>query len=293
MPERVIEHILPPPQQQHGQQCHHRHKTNQQTSAADDAHLLYAFEIGQRHGQKRAGGRKAAGENPLARINHRLAKSLLLGLALAQFLLVTRDQVHAKIDRQSDEHWQKCDGENIQVPDHQRRKRHRIGQTNHQTKGRLDRPPRLVVTVDEDERDENQGHDRGHGGVVLRLGHFIIFQHRFAGDAYVDSRHLDFCLPDQFAQPLHRLVVQIIASGAGRHDVNAPVRKRDIELLFGFFAGIEQGRQAGRRRGAGSLQTVGSLRDDPFHRGQRFRQRFVLRIFFALGGEELVVDQAK
>ena len=183
----------------------------------------------------------------------------MLCFALAQFLLVARDQVHAEIDRQPHEHRQKRDREDIQVPDHQRRKSHRVSQPDNQTDRRFDGPSRLVVAVNEDERDEDQRHNRGHDGVVLRLRHLIVFQHRFTRDAHIDTGYFGFGLRHQFAQPLHGLVIQVIAPGAGRDDVNATIGERDIDLLLGLLARVKQRRQAGRWRRARALQAVGSL----------------------------------
>ena len=179
------------------------------------------------------------------------------------------------------------------MANHQRRKSHRVSQPGNQTDGRFDGPSRLVVAVNEDERDEEQRHNCGHGGVVLRLRHLIVFQHRFARDAHIDTRHFGFGLRHQFAQPLHGLVIQVIAPGAGRDDVNATLGERDIDLLLGLLAGVKQRGEAGRWRRARTLQTVGSLQDDSFHCRQRFGQRFILRVFFAPGGAKLVVDQTK
>ena len=153
--------------------------------------------------------------------------------------------MHAEINRQPDEHRQKSDRQDVQVADGQRRKRHRVGQTDHQADRRFDRPPRFTVAVDENERDEHQRHDRGHGCVVLRLRHFIILQHRLAGNAHIDSRHFGLCLRHQLAQPLHGLVVQLFAQRAGRGDVDSTVGEGHIDLLLSLLPGVEQRRQPG------------------------------------------------
>ena len=80
----------------------------------------------------------------------------MFALALAQFLLVTGDQVHAEINRQSDQHGHKRDGQDVQVPDHQRGEGHRVCQAHDQTDRRLNWSARFVVAVDEDQRDERQ-----------------------------------------------------------------------------------------------------------------------------------------
>ena len=80
---------------------------------------------------------------------------------------------------------------------------------------------------------------------MLRLRHFIEFQNRLAGDADVDPGHLRLGLRRQLAQPPHRLVIQLVAPGTRRDDENPPLRERDINLLLGLLARVEQRGNAG------------------------------------------------
>ena len=153
---QVIQHVLPAAQHQHRQQRHHRDQADQQAAAADDAHLLDALEVGQPHREKRPGRRERAGENPLPGEHHRLGQRRLHGFAVAQFLLVARDQMHAKINRQPDQHRQESDRQNVQMPDHQRGKREGVGQSDDQADRRLDGAAGFVVAVDENQRADDQ-----------------------------------------------------------------------------------------------------------------------------------------
>ena len=71
--------------------------------------------------KKAPGGREAPGENAQAGVDHgQFQRLACCVLPLPQFLFVARDQMHAEVDRQADQHRQERDRQNIQMSDRQR-----------------------------------------------------------------------------------------------------------------------------------------------------------------------------
>ena len=208
----MVNYVLSPAQEHRRKHRHHRDETDEQAAAADDAHFLDALEIRERHRQKRACRRQCAGENPLACIYHGFRQRLLRRFSVAQFLFVTRDQMHAVINRQSDEHRYKHDCQDVQMADGQRCERERVAKSDHQADCCFHRTSGFVIAINENQRAQDQRQNAGERGVLLRLRHLVVIQHRLARDADVDAGHFNFRLPDQFAQPVNRMAVEVILS---------------------------------------------------------------------------------
>ena len=201
--------------------------------------------------------------------------------------------MNAVINGQADQDRQERDRQNVQMADGQRRKAQRVAQADDQAERRLDRPAGLLVAVDEDQRAEHQRHDGGHGGVLLRLRHFVQLQHRFPGQADVEARHLRLRFLHQLPQAHHRGAVQLLVGRLAGHQVNASLVEGDVNLLLRFFPRIEQRRDARRRRRARAAQAGRGLRDDAFQRRQRFDQGFVFGVGLLLGRAELRADHVE
>ena len=131
------------------------------------------------------------------------------GASEAQLLLVTRDQVHAKIYRQPDENWDEGDRENVQMTDGPGDgKGQGVGQTHEQAEGGFDGPARFLVPVNEiNEQITNET-------MLATMESFCdcsissMLQHRFAGDADVQAGHLDAAVSrHQRPQTLHRFTI--------------------------------------------------------------------------------------
>ena len=152
----TVQYILTAGQEQRRQHRQHRDQAQSQAAAGDDAHLLDAFEIGEPHRQERRRGRQRPRHYPLPREHHRGLHRLLRGAAAADFLLVTRDEMHAEVNRKADEDRGEGDRQDVQMPDHQRREPHRVTQAHHEAGHGFERPPRSLVGVNEDERAKQQ-----------------------------------------------------------------------------------------------------------------------------------------
>ncbi len=226
-------------QQEDGQHGHHGDEANHQAAAANHAHFLNAFEVGQHHGEERPGSGQGPRENPLAGIDHRLGQRCFRGLAVAQFLLVSGNQVHPVINGQADQDGHEGDGQDVQVADGEGGEGERVSQAHDQANRGFDRPSRLLVAINEDQGAKDQRHNTGHGGVLLRLLHLVVLQDRLALD-----------LLDKPAQALDRVAVERFVGRLGCDQVNLVACEGDIDLLFGVIARVEQGRDARRGRPA-------------------------------------------
>src|SRR5581483_11449478 len=132
------------------------HEANQHAAAANDPHFLNAFEVGQGHRQKGRGGGQRAGKNSLAGKNNRRSHGRFLTPSQPQLLLVPGDQMDAEVNGQPDENGHKGDGQNIQVPDHQRGESQRVPQPDQQAERGFERPPGSLVGVNENKGANQQ-----------------------------------------------------------------------------------------------------------------------------------------
>ena len=287
----MIQHVLAAAQHQGRQQRHHRDQRDQQAAAADDAHLLDAQKVRPGHREERPRRRERPCEDAHARVHDGLLHRHLFAAAVAQFLLVARDEMHPEVNRQPDQDRHEGDGENVQVPHRQRGEAHRVGDAHQQAERRLQRPSRRVIPIDEDQRHRDQRQHRRLRRVLLRLIHLIHLQHRLARHAHVQARHLRLRFRDQFAEALHRVRPLGFRRGLRRRQVNAPVAERDVLRLLRLPAAIEQRVDPGRRRHARSIQARRRLIKNPLQRRQRPHQRQVLGIRLLARRADLRVHQ--
>ena len=271
---RFVDHVLPArAQQQHRQQCHHRHQADHHAAAGHDTHLLDALEIRQRHREERARRGETAGEDALPRVHHRQLHRPVLTAAVAQLLLVARDEVDAEIDRQSDEHRHEGDREDVEMADGERGVAHSVAEPDDEAEHGLERAAGLAVAGDEDDGRQRQRDDRGDGRIVLRLLHLVVLEHRFAGDADVDAGHLGPRLLDQLAELVDGVGVQVAVARLGRDEVEPALAEGDVLVPLRFLARAEQRVHARRRRDARPVQALFRAGDDPSERGQGLEQR--------------------
>ena len=148
--------------------------------------------------------------------------------------------MNSEIDREADKNWRKGDGKDVEMADDRGGECHCIGKADHQTDRRFEGPSCLVVAVDENERDDDQGNHRCLFSVTGRLRHFIQLQNWFAGDSHIQTGHLKLSLCNQLPQPRHRFGIEIIPQRAGRNEIDPSLGEGDIDLPLSFFSSAEQ-----------------------------------------------------
>ena len=80
---------------------------------------------------------------------------------MAQFLLVTGNEMNAKINSQTNQNRDKGDRENIQVPHGQGGEAHCVGQAKQQAERSFQWPSGFVVAVNENKSDQHERNDTG------------------------------------------------------------------------------------------------------------------------------------
>jgi len=261
--------VLPALHEQPGQQRQHRQQAYQQPTATNDPHFLDALEICKTHRQKRAGRRKGARKNPPPGEHHRPGERSRLFAAMAQFLLVSRYQMHSEINRQANQDRHKGDRQYVQMTNHERRKRKRVADTDEQAYGGLYWTARFPVAIDENKRAKHQRHHTRHHGVGLRLLHFVFLKNGLPRKTHVEPWHLCPCLLHQLPQTVHSLSSHRLSGRLGGHQKYAPLVKGNVDPLVCIRARVEQCRHTRRRRHSGPVQTLCGLRNDSLERGQR------------------------
>ena len=101
------------------------------------------------------------------------------------------------------------------------------------------------------------------------------------------------CLADQFTNSLDGRIAEFSAPGFGGGEIDSPLVERDIDLLFGLNATVEQRIKAGRGGDAATRQTVPRLGNDSMESWNRFDQRICFFILLPASGQKLPVDQRK
>ena len=201
--------------------------------------------------------------------------------------------MYAVINRQADQDRHKRDGQNIQVADRERGEGQRVAQPYDEAQRRLHWPARLLVTVNENQRANEQRSDAGDGCVLLRLRHFVVLQHRLTRQTHVKPRHLGFSFLDQLTQLLNGCAIELLGGGLGGDQKDVALGKSDVHVLEGLFARIEQRHHAWGRRGASAAEAGVGFADNPFQSRQRFDHRFIFRVGLARRGAELRIDGAE
>jgi hypothetical protein len=273
-----LDRVLRPAQQEHGQQCHHRHEADNHAAAADHAHFLNPAEVSGCHCQKRTGRGQASRDDAQPSDDQGFPHCFFHGLAALQFLLVACNQVDTEVDRDADEDRRERDGQDVEMPDYQRREGHGVHHTNDQSHVRLDPSADLAVAEDDDQEDQHESHDGGQGGVALRLCHLVKLEDGFASHPHVKARHLPLGLGNKFPQSPDGVLGVWFLRGPRGDEINPAGGEGDVLLALGFLCAVEKRVHARRERGTRSPQTVSGCIHDAAERGQGLDEGLIVGV---------------